>query len=92
MVGDRLDVDLGGLRSGAANSESVAEALADAAVAGGPGSEPSQAGATAILAAAQAVRKLQSGRVSGQADAMASAASNYGITDESGAGNLEMSM
>ncbi|WP_142386831.1 hypothetical protein [Mycobacterium hubeiense] len=91
-MSDRLDADLGGLRSGAANSESVAAALADAAAGGGAGSEPSQVGAAAILAAAQAVRQVQSGRVAGQADALTSAASAYESTDQRGAGDLERSM
>jgi hypothetical protein len=84
-VANELNVNAAGLRASAARSDATAAELAAGTAGGGRGTTPSQAGAAAILAAAQSVRTRQSHRVSGQADDLSVSGARYDTTDDDGA-------
>ena len=83
-MANELHVDTAGLRTAAASSEARAAELAAGTAGGVTGSHPSQVGAGAILAAAQSVRALQSGRISGQAEDLSVGSARYDTTDGDG--------
>lgn len=90
-MADDLRVDTEGLRSGARSSDALASALV-AGAGGAGGSQPSHGGVSAVLAAVQAVRGRQSGRVAKQAGAMRTGASRYDDTDGRTATNIAKAM
>lgn len=83
-MANELKVDAAGLRVAAADSDVTAAELASGTVDGGPGTNPSQAGAAAILAAAQSVRTRQSKRITGQGDDLSVSGARYDTTDTGG--------
>lgn len=87
----RLNADTDGLRSGAARSDGLASSLSTSSKAIS-GNQPSHAGAAAILAAADAVRGLQSGRVSGHVDALHSGAGAFDGTERRSAADIAKAM
>lgn len=80
-----LEVNAGGLRVAAANSDDAATSLTSAATDGPTGSRPSSAGVSAFDAAIDAVRGRQSSRITGQASALSAGASRYDGTDRADA-------
>ncbi|EUA41769.1 hypothetical protein I549_0207 [Mycobacterium avium subsp. avium 2285 (R)] len=80
-MANELEVDASGLRTAAASSDVIAAELSTGTVDGGRGTTPSQAGAAAILTAAQSARTRQSNRISGQADDLSVSGTRYDTTD-----------
>lgn len=81
-----LEVDAAGLRMAAASSEgAVATALSGAATDGPLTSAPSGAGVAAVNAALRSVQRIQSHRVTGQADALTTSGARYDTADDDGA-------
>ncbi|SKU86081.1 Protein of uncharacterised function (DUF2580) [Mycobacteroides abscessus subsp. massiliense] len=91
-MADHLGVDPDGLRSGASRSDGLAASLTAQGAGGSSGSQPSHAGVSAILAAAQAAREQQADRVSGQANTLRSNASQYDSTDVRSASDIAKAM
>lgn len=87
----RLGVDTDGLRSGAARSGELASSLSPRSSATS-GNQPSHAGVSAILAAADAVRARQSERVSGQADTLRSGAGEHDRTESRSVADIAKAM
>lgn len=87
----RLNVDADGLRSGAARSDGLASSLSTGSAAIS-GSQPSHAGVSAILAAADAVRGRQSARMSGHADTLRSGAGDYDSIERRNAADIAKAM
>lgn len=80
----KLHVDVDGLRSGAASSGALAAGLTAGGDVGSPGTiHASAAGVAAMDAAITAVQTRHSGRITDQANALASGASSYQETDSS---------
>lgn len=79
-----LEVDTGGLRVAAANSDDVGAALADAGSCSLTASRPSSAGVAAVNAALTSVRQYQSDRMTGQAGDMTTSSARYDTTDSDG--------
>jgi len=78
---DSLEVDTGGLRSGAVHSSCVADALVLRTEGGPSGSQASHDGASAMLAAVHSVCCRQSGRIRLQSSNMLTGANRYDETD-----------
>lgn len=87
-MADELEVDTGGLRSAAANSESTAGTLTGAGLTDATSTQPSGGGVAAVNAALASVRTRQSARITGQAGDMSTASARYDTTDEDEAGAI----
>ncbi|CAM3747790.1 hypothetical protein H7J08_02570 [Mycobacterium frederiksbergense] len=83
MAGE-LNVDTGGLRSGAASSEATAAGLASGPFSGSSSMQPSAGGVTAVNAALTALQGRQSARITGQAGDISTGAAAYARTDSDG--------
>ena len=91
-MGDDVRVDTDGLRSGAANSDALASALATGPAGGPTDSQPSHSGVSAILLSVQSVRGRQSGRVASDASIMRAGAGHYDDTDGHSATDIAQAM
>lgn len=83
MVND-LNVDAGGLRTAAGNSEDTAAGLTTGQFDAATSTQPSGAGVAAMNAALAAVRTRHSARITGQAGDLATGSAHYDNTDGDG--------
>ncbi len=83
-MANELEVDTGGLRIAAANSDAIGAALAYAGSCSLTTSRPSSAGVAAVNAALTSMCQSQSSRLTGQAADMTTSSARYDTTDSDG--------
>lgn len=79
-----LEVDTGGLRVAAADSDGIAAGLTGGTLDAAASAQPSGAGVASMNAALAAVKSRQSTRMSGQAEDLSVSSARYDTTDTDG--------